>query len=57
MKYLLPLVLLLLTACNQVDTTMQNELTSLKEKLAAAENALATPAKDETAFIHTVFSG
>ncbi|MEM1121802.1 MAG: Dabb family protein [Bacteroidota bacterium] len=34
---------------------MQNELTELKEKLAAAEKALATPAKDETAFIHTVF--
>jgi len=55
MKFLLPLVLILLTACNQVDTTMQNELTSLKEKLAAAEKALAASAKDETAFIHTVF--
>ena len=55
MKYLLPLVIILLTACNQVDTTIQNELTSLKEKLAAAEKALAAPAKEETAFIHTVF--
>lgn len=55
MKYLLPLVLLLLTACNQVDTTMQNELNTLKEKLAATEKALEASAKDETAFIHTVF--
>jgi len=55
MKYLLPLIIILLTACNQVDTTMQNELNSLKEKLAAAEKALAAPAKEETAFIHTVF--
>ena len=55
MRYVFPLVLLLLTACNQVDTTMQNELSQLKEKLAAAEKALAQPAKDETAFIHTVF--
>ena len=55
MKYVCLLCFILLTACNQVDTTMQNELTALKEKLAAAEKALATPAKDETAFIHTVF--
>ena len=55
MKNLFPLLLVLLTACNSVDTTMQNELEVLKEKLAAAENALAEPAKDETAFIHTVF--
>ena len=45
----------LLTACNQVDTTMQNELNNLKEKLATAEKALAAASTDETAFIHTVF--
>ncbi|MEM1124571.1 MAG: Dabb family protein [Bacteroidota bacterium] len=54
MRYLLPLVLLF-TACNQVDTTMQNELAQLKEKLAAAEQAVAAANTDETAFIHTVF--
>ncbi len=34
---------------------MQNEVKELKEKIAAMEAATATPAKDETGFVHTVF--
>lgn len=55
MKYLLPLLFLVVVSCNQVDTKMQAELADLKTKLAAAEKTLAQPAVDETTFIHTVF--
>ena len=55
MKYLLPIVCLLLTACNQVDPKLQTELTNLKEQLATAQQALTAAKTEETAFIHTVF--
>lgn len=55
MKNLLLLFTLFFFSCNQVDTTMQNEVKELKEKIAAMEAATATPAKDETGFVHTVF--
>ena len=34
---------------------MENEVKELKEKISAMEKATATPAQDETGFIHTVF--
>lgn len=55
MKNLLFFSLLLFFSCNQVDTAMENEVKELKEKIAAMEKAAATPAKDETGFVHTVF--
>lgn len=55
MKNLLLLTLLFFFSCSQVDTAMENEMKELKEKLTAMEKAAATPAKDETGFVHTVF--
>ncbi|MFK7775483.1 MAG: Dabb family protein [Saprospiraceae bacterium] len=55
MKNLLLLTLLFFFSCGQVDTTMENEVKELKEKIAAMEKVATTPVKDETGFIHTVF--
>lgn len=55
MKNLLLLTLLFFFSCGQVDTTMENEVKELKEKIIAMEKAAATPIQDETGFIHTVF--
>lgn len=55
MKNLLLLTTLFFFSCSQVDTTMENEVKELKEKIAAMEKTAATPAPDETGFVHTVF--
>jgi len=52
MKNLLFLCLLFFFSCNQVDTSLENEL---KEKIVALENAATILPSDETGFIHTVF--
>ena len=52
MKNLLFLCLLFFFSCNQVDTSLENEL---KEKIVALENPATILPSDETGFIHTVF--
>lgn len=42
-------------SCSKENPNMQSEITTLKEKLAAAEKAIATNKAAETAFIHTVY--
>ena len=44
-----------LFSCSQENPTMQSEITTLKEKLAAAEKTIAANNTVESAFIHTVY--
>ncbi len=56
MKKIIPVFILLFAfSCNNVDPNLQSEISALKDRLAASQDALKKANTDETAFIHTVF--
>lgn len=56
MKYLyLVFFLAVFANCNSVDPQLKSKITDLETQLADTQKQLAAAAKDESAFIHTVF--